>query len=111
MSAANLLTQLSDLGDRAAAEADRFTGGLGAIKTLILETFGPNGLIAAYFVVAVLALVIAWHLTKITFAALKYLVVPAIALALLLSFFLPYSFVNLFPATVVGCSLVLLAKG
>ena len=111
MSAATLLNQLSDLGDRAAAEADRFAGDLGSIKALILETFGPNGLIAAYIVVAVLLLVIIWRLTKITFAALRYLVVPAIALAALGSFVLPYSFDVLLPMTSVACSLILLVKG
>ena len=111
MSNANLLTQLSDLGDRAAVEADNVSGGLGSIKALILEYFGPNGLTAAYVVVAVVVLVIVWRLTKITFATLKFLVVPAIALAVLGSFVLPYSFVILLPMTMVGCSLILLVKG
>ncbi len=111
MSKTNLLAQLSDLGDRAAAEADNFSGGLGSIKALILDHFGPNGLTAAYVVVAVLLLVIIWRLTKITFATLKYLVIPAIVLAVLGSFVGPYSFVMLLPMTVVGCSLILLVKG
>jgi hypothetical protein len=52
-----------------------------------------------------------WRLTKITFATLKYLVVPAIGLAALGSFVLPYSFVMLLPVTVTACSLILLVKG
>jgi hypothetical protein len=111
MSKANLMAQLSDLGDRATAQADSFSGGMGSIKALILDHFGPNGLTAAYIVVAVLVLVIAWRLTKVTFAALKYLIVPAIALAVLGSFVLPYSFVIILPMTAVGCSLILLVKG
>lgn len=111
MSNISLLTQLSEMGDRAAVEADNVSGGLGSIKALILEHFGPNGLTAAYVVVAVIVLVVVWRLTKITFATLKYLVVPAIALAVLGTFVLPYSFVMLLPMTVVGCSLVLLVKG
>ena len=111
MSKANLMAQISDLGDRAAVEADNLSGGLGSIKALILDNFGPNGLTAAYIVLAVVVLVIVWRLTKITFATLKYLVVPAIALAFLGSFVLPYSFVILLPMTVVGCSLILLVKG
>lgn len=111
MSAPDLLTKLSDLGDRVASEADSVSGALSWIRVLILETFGPNGLLAAYFVVAVLLLIIAWHLSKIAMSALKYLVVPAVALALLGSFFMPsYSFVNLLPATAIGCSMVLFAK-
>jgi hypothetical protein len=111
MSDISLLTQLADMGDRAAVEADNVSGGLGSIKALILEHFGPNGLTAAYVVVAVVVLVVVWRLTKITFVTLKYLVVPAIALAVLGTFVLPYSFVMLLPMTVVGCSLILLVKG
>lgn len=111
MSKATLMSQLSDLSDRAAAEADSFSGGLASIKELILEYFGPNGLTAAYIVAAVLVLVLVWRLTKITFATLKYLVIPAVVLAVLGSFVLPYSFVMLLPMTTVGCSLVLLVKG
>ena len=108
MSKATLMAQLSDLSDRA---ADSFSGGLGSIKELILEYFGPNGLTAAYIVVAVLVLVLIWRLTKITFATLKYLVIPAVVLAVLGSFVLPYSFVILLPVTVTACSLILLVKG
>jgi hypothetical protein len=111
MSKTALIAQLSDLSDRAAAEADSFSGGLGSIRELILEYFGPNGLTAAYIVVGVLLLVLVWRLTKITFATLKYLVLPAVVLAVLGSFVLPYSFVILLPVTVTACSLILLVKG
>ncbi|MDH3892546.1 MAG: hypothetical protein OEV49_15885 [candidate division Zixibacteria bacterium] len=111
MSKANLLAQLSDLGDRAAAEADSVTGGLGSIKALILDYFGPNGLTAAYIVAAVLALVLVWRLVKIGFDALKYVVIPSVALAAVGSFVLGSPFVSLLPVTVVGCSLIMLFKG
>lgn len=111
MSDITLLAQLSDLGDRAAAKADSFTGGLGSIKALILDNFGPNGLTAAYIVAAVLVLVIVWRLTKIGFDALKFVVIPSVALAVLGSLVLGYPFGNLLPMTVVGCSLILLFKG
>jgi len=111
MSKANLIAQAADLKDRVTAEVESISGGLAYVKALILEYFGPNGLTAAYVVVAVLALLLIWRLTRITFAALKYLVVPAIGLAVLGSFVLPYSFVMLLPITATACSLILLVKG
>ncbi len=94
-----------------AEQLDGYTGFLGSVKETILEHFGPNGLIAAYIAVAVLVLVLVSRLAKITFSAVKYLVVPAVVLAVVGSFFLPYSFYMLLPVTVTGCSLILLFKG
>jgi len=111
MSKVDLLAQAADLKERVTADVDSVSGALAYVKGLILDTFGPNGLTAAYVVLAVLVLVVVWRLTKITFATLKYLVVPAIGLAVLGSFVLPYSFVILLPITVTGCSLILLVKG
>jgi len=77
----------------------------------ILETFGTNGLYAAYLVGLALAVFVLSKLVKITFATVKYLVVPGLGLALIGSFILPYSFFFLLPITVTGCSLLLLFKG
>lgn len=84
---------------------------LAPLKQLILEQFGWTGLVAAYIAVGVIGLLVLWRLTKITFAALKYLVVPALGLAFLVSLVSPYSFTTALPATVTLCSLVLLIKG
>ncbi len=111
MSDLTLIAQAQDLTDRAAAKVDEYSGIFGSVKGLIVEHFGSNGLIAAYIVLAVLILVIVSRLAKITFSTLKYLVIPATALAVLGSFVLPYSFAMLLPMTVTGCSLFLLFKG
>jgi len=84
---------------------------LAPLRSLIEERFGQPGVIAAYVAMAVIGFLIAWRLLKITFAAIKYLVLPAVALALLASWCLPYSFAVALPFTVTLCSLVLLAKG
>jgi len=105
-----LLSQIQDLSDQAAAKADEYSGVIGNVKGVILEHFGPNGLIAAYIVLAVLVLVVVSRLARITFSTLKYLVM-AVALAVLASFVLPYSLVFLLPVTVTGCSLFLLFRG
>ena len=107
----NLIAQIRKFSEDAAARAEECSGVIGSIKGLILEHFGPNGLVASYIVLAVLVLVIISRLAKITFASFKYLVIPAVALAVLGSFVLPYSFVLLLPVTVVACSLFMLFKG
>ena len=106
-----LVAQIEELSDQAVVSADKYSGFIGSIKGLILQHFGPNGLLASYIVLAVLVLVVVSRLAKITFSTLKYLVIPAVALAVLGSFVLPYSFALLLPVTVTACSLVLLVKG
>ncbi len=87
-----------------------FVDGLGPIRETILTHFGQTGLIATYIALGVIAILVIHRLLKITFAALKYLVVPSIVLAYVGTLILPYSFVFLLPITVSLCSLVLLFK-
>ena len=79
-------------------------------RDYILQRFGQNGLYAAYVALGVLGAVVLYRLIKISLLAIKYLVVPAVVLALLASFILPYSFATVLPITVTLCSLVLLVK-
>ncbi len=111
MSEVALITQLRNLSEKLSDWIEEYLGVLGSIKEIIVEHFGQNGLIATYIVLAVLILVIVWRLAKITFATIKYLVIPAIVLAVLGTFVSPYSFFLLLPVTVTACSLVLLFKG
>ena len=111
MNSAGSLSKFEQIIDKVEADIDSVSGALASVKGIILEQFGPNGLIAAYIAVAALLLLVLWRLTKVTFSTLKYLVLPALVLAVLGSFVLPYSFVMLLPITVTGCSLILLFKG
>ena len=111
MSEIALLAQAQELSEKVSEKFDEYTGVFGSVKELIVEHFGQNGLIAAYIVLAVLALVVVSRLAKIGFAAIKYLVIPAVALAALGTFVLPYSFFMLLPVTVTACSLLLLFRG
>ncbi|UCG62300.1 MAG: hypothetical protein JSV52_03180 [Candidatus Zixiibacteriota bacterium] len=111
MSNGDLLTQARQLAEGAAKKADEFSGVLGSAQGFILEQFGQNGLYAAYILVAALSVFILSKLVKITFATVKYLVIPSMALAFLGSFFVPYSFPTLLPVTVTVCSVFLLFKG
>ncbi len=111
MSKLTLLNQAGRITEQVSEQIDQYAGVFGSVKAVIIEHFGDNGLIAAYIVAAVLILVVVSRLAKIGFAAARYLVLPAVALAFLGSFFMPYSFFMLLPVTVTACSLVLLFKG
>lgn len=106
-----LLSQVRALADQATVKADEYSGVLGTAKQYILEHFGEAGLIATYIALAVLVLFIVSKLAKLTMSAVKYLVIPAVALAFLASLFLPYSFAAALPVSVTVCSLFLLFKG
>ncbi len=111
MTSSELLTQVSDLTDRASQKADEYAGVLGSTKELIVEHFGDNGLTAAYIALAVLVLFVVSKLVKLSISTMKYLVIPALALAALATFITPFSFFVALPVTVTACSLVLLFKG
>lgn len=107
----NLLNQIKEMTESAGAKAEEYSGLLETIKGTIVEHSGENGLIAAYIATAAFLLFILSRLAKISFSTLKYLAIPAVALAFIGSLVIPYSFFTLLPVTVTGCSLVLLFKG
>ena len=111
MNALEMINQVKATADQAAQKADEYTGLLGPVKEFIVGTFGENGLLAAYLIVAVLILVVISRLVGIGFKALKFLVLPAIGLAFVVSIMLPYSFITVLPVTATVCSLFLLFKG
>ena len=111
MPSTEIMAKVQSFAQSASFRADEFTGMFGSVKAQIVSQFGPNGLIAAYFVAAVLVLFIGAKLIKLTYSALKYLVVPSVGLAIVGSLILPLSFVMILPVTVTMCSLVLLFKG
>jgi hypothetical protein len=106
-----LASRFEGISAQAKVAADEYSGVLGSVKGQIVEHFGENGLIAAYIVLTVLILVLVSRLTKITFSAFKYLVIPALALAFVGSMMTSYTFAGLLPVTVTACSLLLLFKG
>ena len=83
---------------------------LAPLRDLIVSKCGQPGLIAAYVALGVIGLVVVHRLLKITFAILKYLVIPSVGLAFLGTLVLPFSFTFLLPITVTLCSLILLVK-
>jgi hypothetical protein len=106
-----LLAQVKQVADRATVKAEEYSGVIGSAKGYIIDHFGQNGLYAAYVASAVIILFLVSRLAKLTFSAVKFLVIPSLALAFLSSMFLPFSFAAALPVSVTVCSLFLLFKG
>jgi len=107
----NLVTKIQSAIADVSDKAGEYSGLLGEARHWIVEHFGQNGLIAVYIAVAALILFVVAKLSKMTFSALKYMVIPAVVLAFIGSFFFNYSFVALLPVTVAVSSVFLLFKG
>ncbi|HOD67068.1 MAG TPA: hypothetical protein PK186_10025 [candidate division Zixibacteria bacterium] len=105
------LAQARALLERAVQAVQDLAAAAAGAQEWIVAHFGQNGLYAAAFIGAALGLYLILQLIRITLAALKYLVVPGVGLALLGSLVLPFSFFFLLPITLSACSLVLLFKG
>ena len=110
MPLSELLTQIQEIAQRASVPFSEYGTVMSQIQQYILDNFGPKGLYAAYISAAAVGLLLFWKMVKLSFAALKYMVLPAVAIAFVGSFFLPYTFSTLLPVTVSGCSLFLLFK-
>lgn len=111
MPAPELLAQAKALADEAVGHAEEYTTFLAPVQDYIVKTFGENGLIATYIALAVLVLFAITRAAKLTFSAVKYLVIPALALSFLATLFLPITFAAALPVSVTVCSLFLLFKG
>lgn len=86
-------------------------GLLGSGLQFIQSHFGTSALIAAIILgLSIVALIVA-KLLKIAFDVLRYVIVPSVVVTLIATCFLPYSFVNIMPATVALFSVVLIVKG
>ncbi len=106
-----LITEAKQIFDQANVSIEHYSGILGQVQQLIIDNFGETGLYAAYISLAAVSLLLIWKLIKLSLSALKYMVLPAVGLAFIGSFFMPYSFSSLLPVTVTGCSMILLFKG
>ncbi|MCX6825868.1 MAG: hypothetical protein NTV06_01175 [candidate division Zixibacteria bacterium] len=73
--------------------------------------FGNAGVIAAAVLLFSIALLIVSKILRIAFDVLRYVVVPSIVVTFIGTFFLPYSFGYILPATVALFSLILIVKG
>jgi len=106
-----LLSQIQQAAEQATEKAEEYSGVVGTVREYIIDNFGSNGLIAAYVLVSVIVLLLVAKLAKVTFSTLKYVVIPAIVLAVLATFFLNISFLAALPVSTTVCSLFLLFRG
>jgi hypothetical protein len=72
--------------------------------------FGPAGVYAFYILLAAVAFVLVYKLLKFSFEVIFIVVLPSVIAAFLLSYFLPYTFFYLMPATAALFSLGLIFR-
>jgi hypothetical protein len=111
MTGTELLAQARDLIDQASFKAHELSGVVASVRTFIFDNFGQNGLYAAYVVAGVLCFLVVSWVVRLALSTIKYIIIPSVVLALLVSLVLPLSFGAALPATVTACSLVMLFKG
>jgi len=105
-----LFSNIQEIAQKIGESVREYSGIAAQIQQYIFDHFGQTGLYAAYISAAAFGLLIFWKLVTLSFAVLKYMVIPSVALAFLGSLFLPYSFETLLPVTATGCSLFLIFK-
>ena len=110
MPLSDLSSTFSSIGQWCSQFFDLGAGPLLSLKSWISDHFGNNGLIAALIIGGVLVFYLLTQLVRLAIATIKYLVLPAIALAFLATLLLPVSFAAALPVTAVLCSIFLIFK-
>jgi len=82
-----------------------------SVKGFILGKFGTPGLIAAIVLLVSLLGLMVIKAVKLSFDVVRYVAVPSVAVTFIATYFLPYSFVYIFPVTVAFFSIILIIKG
>jgi hypothetical protein len=80
-------------------------------KNYIMEKFGTPGLVAAVILTLSIIVLLASKLLKIAFDVLRYVVIPSVVVTFIATYFMPFSFIYILPATVALFSIVLIIKG
>ncbi len=83
---------------------------LDPIRQFIFDHFGQTGLYAAYMLAAAIVLLLIYKLVKLSFELIFFIALPSVLAAFVLTFFLPFSFFYLLPATVAVFTLGLVMK-
>jgi len=105
------IAQIKAFAESALARVGEHSTAIATAQQYIVDHFGQSGLVAAYITLGILIIFVISRLVKLTYAAVKYLVIPAVVLAFVASLCTPFSFASALPVTVTACSLVLLFKG
>jgi hypothetical protein len=83
---------------------------LDPIRQWILDHFGQNGLYAAYLLAAAAIGLLLFKVVRFSFELVFFVALPSVIAAFVLTFFLPYSFFYLVPATTALFTLGLVLK-
>jgi hypothetical protein len=106
-----MMDAMSQIYQQAMAQIGEPSALFTSAKIFIEERFGAPGLIASgILLLAIIGLILS-KAVKLSFAVVRYVVVPSIAVTFVATYFLPYSFVYILPATVAFFSILLIAKG
>lgn len=89
------------------AEGQRY---LDPVRQFIFDNFGQNGVYAAYLLAGAIVALIIYKLIKLGFDVVFFVALPAVLAAFVLTFFLPYGFIYLLPATTALFTLGLVMK-
>lgn len=73
--------------------------------------FGMAGVVAALILMVAIVILIVAKLLKIAFDVLRFVLLPAVVVTFVATFFLPFSFVYILPVSVALFSVVLFIKG
>ena len=111
MPSSEFFAQLKEIFESISDAASGYSGVLAQVQQFLFDQFGQPGVYAAYISAAAIGILFMWKMVKLSFSAMKYMVLPAVALAFVGTFFLPYSFTTLLPVTASGCSIFLMFKG
>jgi hypothetical protein len=84
---------------------------IAAGKNFIQERFGTPGLVATLILTVSIGALLASKILKIAFDVLRFVVVPSVVVTFIATYFLPFSFIYILPATVALFSVVLIIKG
>ncbi|UCD93670.1 MAG: hypothetical protein JSU69_07820 [Candidatus Zixiibacteriota bacterium] len=102
---------MNDIMQQAATHLPDAGNAFTTAKVFIQDRFGTPGLIAAGLLLLSIVGLLLSKAFKMSFDIVRYVVVPAMAVTFVATYFLPYSFVYILPVTVAFFSIVLIVKG
>ncbi len=77
----------------------------------LVASLGMTATLALYLTVGILGMLALWRMVKLSFDILRCVVIPAVALAFVGAWLLPFSFYHVLPVTAAIFSGILLIKG
>jgi hypothetical protein len=91
------------------------TGGLTekvvSVHGELVAGLGMTGALALYLTLGILAVLALWRMVKLSFDVIRCVAIPALAVAFVGAWLMPFSFYHILPVTAVLFSGILLLKG